>query len=242
MATFVLVHGAFGGAWCWYRVVAELERRRHRVLAPDLPGHGRNAAPTSSVTYARYVESVLDLVSAEAEPVILVGHSMGGAVITGVGEAAPEKIAALVYLTAVIGPSGTTMLEAAPPPAQGAAAPGIDFTPDGAIQMKKEGLAAYGYADCSAEDVALARLCKTPQALEPMTAPIVWTPERCGRISRNYIGCSQDRVNGSIEHQMARASMMPGTTFVTLDSSHSPFFSMPVTLVDTLETMIPGQP
>src|SRR5262245_30012960 len=119
MATFVLVHGAWHGGWCWYKLVALLEARGHRVLAPDLPGHGRDHSLSGPATYRDYVERIAEVLADEAEPVVLVGHSMGGAVVTGAAEAHPEKVAKLVYLAAFLAPSGSTMFGAVrtPPPA-----------------------------------------------------------------------------------------------------------------------------
>lgn len=78
MSTFVLIHGAAHGGWCWYKVVPLLEKQGHTVLAPDLPSHGRDKTPLAAVTLQLYVDSVCKLLDEQQEPVILVGHSMGG--------------------------------------------------------------------------------------------------------------------------------------------------------------------
>jgi pimeloyl-ACP methyl ester carboxylesterase len=223
MTTYMLVHGAFHGAWCWYKAAALLEARGHRVVAPDLPGHGRNAA--ARPTYGAYVDCVAELLRKEAEPVTLVGHSMGGAVITGAAEAAPEKIAKLIYLTAFLGPSGMSMSGVLSSRAGG----------DGVIPLG-EGSYDLLYPDCPKEDVMLAQLCLTPQALEPLTQPVVWTPERWGRIPRAFVGCLDDRVF-TIEEQRKRVEGLPGTAWAELPAGHSPFFSMPERLVETLEAL-----
>jgi pimeloyl-ACP methyl ester carboxylesterase len=223
MTTFVLVHGAFHGGWCWYKVAALLEARGHRVLAPDLPGHGRNAF--GPATLAGYVDHLTEILRRQVEPVVLVGHSMGGAVITGAGEAAPEAIKRLVYLTAFLGPNGVSMSGALSASANGAEVIPVD-------ERSFERL----YHDCPAEDAALARLCLTPQALQPLTTPIHWTPQRWGRIPRTFIGCAHDRVF-AIADQRARAEAVHGTAFVELASGHSPFFSMPETLAATLDAL-----
>jgi pimeloyl-ACP methyl ester carboxylesterase len=216
MSSFVLVHGAHHGGWCWYKVAALLEAQGHRVLAVDLPGHGRNAgAPGTMRSYIDYVSRLLET---EAEPVILVGHSMGGAVITGVGEACPNKIAHLVYVTAFLAENGVSMTGALS--AQAGA--------DGMVPVSD--LSELVYHDCPVEDAMLARLCQTPQAVEPLVTPVMWTAERWGNIPRTYIGCTLDRVF-PIAEQRRRTAIHPGANWVELESSHSPFFSMPAKLV-----------
>jgi pimeloyl-ACP methyl ester carboxylesterase len=228
MTTFILVHGAMHGGWCWYKVAALLESRGHRVLTPDLPGHGRNRLSTTPATLRGYVDHIAELLRAEPEPVVLVGHSMGGGVITGAGEAAPEKIAKLVYLAAALPPSGSSVLDFVGRPADDRVAAALD---DVIIR-------GMFYGDCSREDVMLAKLCLTPQDPEPLVAPVHWTSERWGRIPRAYVGCTQDRAI-SFERQRAGAEARPGTEFLVLEASHSPFFSMPEALVDTLESLVP---
>lgn len=223
MTTFVFVHGAHHGGWCWYKVASLLERRGHRVHAPDLPGHGRNAGMTA--TLATYVDHVTAILDGEAEPVVLVGHSMGGAVITGVGEARPDKIAHIAYLAAYIAETGGSMAGGF---SSQAGADGVIPVSDSTTRL---------YHDCPPEDAMLARLCLTPQALQPLLDPIDWTAERWGSIPRSFIGCVHDRVF-SLEDQHRRADIAPGTRWLELDSGHSPFFSMPEVLVDRLEGLV----
>jgi pimeloyl-ACP methyl ester carboxylesterase len=223
MATFVLVHGAHHGGWCWYKVAARLEAGGHRVHAPDLPGHGRKAAMTG--TMRNYIDDVTAILDAAAEPVVLVGHSMGGAVITGVGEERPENIARIVYLTAFMAQSGASM----------AGALSASAGPDGIIPVRDASEVLYH--DCPAEDAMLARLCLTPQAAETLVAPIHWTAQRWGSIPRTYISCARDRVF-AVSEQRKRATIHPGSEWIELDAGHSPFFSMPEALADTFVRLV----
>src|SRR5579864_1849577 len=109
MMIFVLVHGAWHGAWCWERVVPQLETRGGRVIAPDLPGMGKDKTPLSKISLALWADFVADVITNQSEPVVLVGHSRGGIVISEAAERVPERIAMLVYLAAFLVPHGTSM-------------------------------------------------------------------------------------------------------------------------------------
>jgi len=86
MSTYLLIHGAWHGGWCWRKVVPLLEAKGHRVLAPDLPGHGNDATPTATVTLKSYTDRICEIASEQNEPAILAGHSMGGIAITQAAE------------------------------------------------------------------------------------------------------------------------------------------------------------
>lgn len=102
--TYVLVHGAWHGGWCWREVADLLRARGHRVFTPTLTGLGeRRHHMSRDISLATFVADVAGVIEAEElEDVILVGHSHGGAVISGVADAMPERIRTLVYLDATI--------------------------------------------------------------------------------------------------------------------------------------------
>ena len=104
MTTFVLVHGASHGSWCWDKVVPVLESLGHRAAAVDLPGntYGEFDVPAAQVTLDTYVKHVCKVLDQLDEPVVLVGHSLGGLTITQTAERRPDKIKTLVYLTALL--------------------------------------------------------------------------------------------------------------------------------------------
>ena len=99
MSTLVLVHGAWHGGWCWERVTPLLKEKGHEVVVVDLPGHGDSGVPFAEVTLAVYGNHAAEVLDEQVEPVMLVGHSMGGLVISEAAERRPEKIGLLVYLT-----------------------------------------------------------------------------------------------------------------------------------------------
>jgi len=108
---FVLVHGAWQGAWCWEKVVPLLSDAGHQVHTLDLPGSGDDQRPIADISLDSYVGAVTELINSIGEPVVLVGHSMGGAIISQVAEAIPEKIRSLIFLTAFALKDGETLLQ-----------------------------------------------------------------------------------------------------------------------------------
>lgn len=116
MSTFVLVHGAWHGGWCWQRVVPLLTGRGHAVHAPTLSGVSDRAHLASPlIGLDTHVEDVVALIRAhDLSDVVLVGHSYGGQVISGVADAIPERIALRVHLDGFIG-DGRPAVELQPP-------------------------------------------------------------------------------------------------------------------------------
>jgi pimeloyl-ACP methyl ester carboxylesterase len=101
---FVLVHGAWHGGWC-YREVAELLRARgHQVFTPTLTGLGeRSHLRNAPVNLSTHIEDIANVILWEdLSDVVLVGHSYGGMVVTGVADRMPERISRLVYLDAFV--------------------------------------------------------------------------------------------------------------------------------------------
>jgi pimeloyl-ACP methyl ester carboxylesterase len=116
MTTFVLVHGAWHGGWCWRRVRHLLEQTGNHVYAPTLTGLGERAHLLSrEVGLETHVEDVLGVLRAEdLTGVVLVGHSYSGIVVTAVADRAAERIARLVYLDAVVPRDGESLYDRAP--------------------------------------------------------------------------------------------------------------------------------
>ncbi len=116
MATFVLVHGAWHGGWCWQKVTPFLEAAGHAVYAPTLTGLAERAAELSpEVGLDTHIQDIVGLLQEkDLHGVILVGHSYGGMVITGVVDQAPERIAHLVYLDTFVPRDGESMVGVVP--------------------------------------------------------------------------------------------------------------------------------
>jgi pimeloyl-ACP methyl ester carboxylesterase len=113
MATFVLVHGAWSGGWCYARVAALLRERGHTVFTPTLTGQGeRSHLLSGAVNLSTHIADVLGVFTYERlGDVVLAGHSYGGMVITGVADRISEKVRALAYLDAFIPQDGQSLFD-----------------------------------------------------------------------------------------------------------------------------------
>jgi pimeloyl-ACP methyl ester carboxylesterase len=116
MGTFVLVHGAFLGGWCWSRVRDQLQAQGHQVYTPSLTGLGdRTHLLSGNINLQTHVDDVIGVIdSYDLEDVVLCGHSYGGLVITGAGNARADKIKSLVYLDALVPEDGQSMFDTVP--------------------------------------------------------------------------------------------------------------------------------
>jgi pimeloyl-ACP methyl ester carboxylesterase len=112
-ATFVLVHGAWHGGWCWRRVSDRLTAKGHYVVAPTLSGVGeRSHLPAESISLSTQIQDVINEIRwKDLDGIVLVGHSYGGMVVTGVAEQLRSRIAAIVYLDAFVPADGQSLFD-----------------------------------------------------------------------------------------------------------------------------------
>ncbi len=111
--TFVLVHGSSAGGWCYRRVADLLERRGHKVFAPTLTGLGeRSHLMSGMITLDTHIADVVNVIRWESlENFVLVGHSYGGWIVSGVAEQVEKKIASIVFLDAFMPENGQRVLD-----------------------------------------------------------------------------------------------------------------------------------
>ncbi|HEX6397690.1 MAG TPA: alpha/beta fold hydrolase [Steroidobacteraceae bacterium] len=222
--TFILVPGAWHGAWCWHKLAPLLERTGAKVLAPDLP------SPGALEDWAKLVADI-----AQSEPgCVLVGHSRGGAVISAAAELAPQPIGRLVYLAAYLLPDGRSVAEAAREDAGSLIPPNMVAVKRGlTCTIRDEVLRQTFYGECTPEDFEFARARLTPEPLRVLAAPVRITAERFGRVPRAYIETLRDRaVTPAAQRRMQ--SQLPCDPVFTLDTDHSPFLSQPEALARIL--------
>lgn len=204
-----------------------LERAGHVVRTPDLPGHGDDKTPLAEITSESYVVRIVEILESLAEPAILVGHSMGGMVISQVAERQPDDVRALAYVAGFLLGDGHSVLDAAQKDADSLLMPSLEWAADGlsaAVSPAAARIAFYGKCGDADAAAATARLCAEPAA--PVITPIHVTEARFGRIHRVYVECSEDcAVSPSLQRAMYTAT--PCARVASLATDHSPFYSRP---------------
>jgi len=235
MSNFVLIHGSWHGAWCWYKVVPRLRAAGHHVEAVDLPGHGRDPADPAGVTLGSYVERIGAAIARAPGEVVLVAHSRGGVPASQAAERYSERVERIVYLAAYLLADGETVLDHAPHDRDSLVLPSLRFDPDGHWDMLEA--AAFEpalYADCPPEDVALAHSLLVPEPALPTRTPVALTDDRYGSLPRTYVELLQDRaVTLALQRRMHAA--VP-CDVRAIDASHSVYFSAPDELAALLMT------
>jgi pimeloyl-ACP methyl ester carboxylesterase len=114
--TFVLVHGAWHGGWCWHEVRSVLEAAGHRVFTPTQTGLGeRKHLMSLDITLDTFIEDIANVILFEdLKDVVLVGHSFGGHAVSGVADRMPERLRHLVYLDSMLLESGQSPFDTLP--------------------------------------------------------------------------------------------------------------------------------
>ena len=233
--TFVLIHGAWQGAWAWKRVVHLLKARGHHTVAVDLPGNGQDETPSGDVTTMVYAEHVAALIDDISGPVIVVGHSMGGTVASQVSELRPQRIDLAIYLCAFLLPDGESVLDfygrAWDDTMTGAHAR-VTYSDDGLLSMiDPDSAKTVFYAQADPEAAKLAVRLLTPQPEGGRRSKLRLTDKNFGRVPRVYIETLQDAsVFNVLQRRMY--SETPCDRIFTLNTDHAPQLSAPDTLAN----------
>lgn len=237
MATFILVHGAWHGGWCWEKVVPLLEQAGHAVVARDLPGMGADSTPFAADVLAQWADAVAAQVVAATSPVILVGHSRGGLVISEVAERVGAKLSRLVYLTAFLLPEGVSLTANVMSRGEGTGPVLVIDEATGTCTVQAGTQQAVFYHLCPEAAAAAAIERLRPEPLEPLLRGVRVTAEQFGAVPRAYIEAAHDQAI-TLDHQRAMQAVFPCSPVLHLESDHSPFYSMPEQLAAALLQLV----
>ena len=234
MATFLLIHGAWHGAWCWHKVTPLLSAAGARVLAPDLPSMGADITPPNVITLDYWARFIADSVDREPEPVTLVAHSRGGIVASRAAELVPDRIRRIVYVAAYLLPARATLAAAARSDDDSLIPSNMIPASTGLTCTVRPGVIREAfYGRCADADAADAETRLSPEPLKPLVTPLEITPERYGRVPRTYIETRFDNVI-TLAAQRRMQDALPCDPVFTLDADHSPFLSQPESLARIL--------
>jgi pimeloyl-ACP methyl ester carboxylesterase len=237
MARFVLVHGAFSGAWIWSALVEQLKAAGHSADAFDLPGSGEDRTPTKEVTLDACAARLCAVLGSSAEPAIVVGHSMGGIIITQGAARCPERVAALVYVAAFLPKDGQSLLDLTKLPEGAGDQVQANIVVEGEPPVATMPAAASGsalYGCCSESVVKWAIARQRPQPLAPFATPVSIPSGVFDRIERYYVLCTHDRaIPAALQRRMISENSCVGA--VELNTDHTPHLSMTKDLAESLE-------
>ena len=236
MKHFILVHGAWEGPWSWDYTRPVLEKQGHTVTAVNLHNSNGDTRTITNLTMDSYVQTVIDAINQLDHKVVLVGHSMAGAVISLVAEQIPEKIEKLVFVAAFLLNSGDSVIEAMQRDPGGEFLPELVFAEDQSSATASE----QTWRSKAFHDVKEDRILQTlplvdgvPHAAEPFAAKVVVTDENFGSVPKVYIRTALDKmVSPKLQDEMLRNWKVDQVHI--LQAGHFPTLSVPETLAELM--------
>jgi pimeloyl-ACP methyl ester carboxylesterase len=224
--TIVLVHGAWSDASSWNAVIPLLKAQGEEVINVNLAGHGKDTTSFAGISFQTYVDQVKVAISTRTN-VVLVGHSFAGLVISQVAEEVPAQIKELIFLAAALPHNGDSLLGLAK--GDPASHIGKSLTIDqqhGAAIIAKDAVADIFAADAPQQVQEYIAANIKPEPLAPLATPVHLTEKNFGSVKKVYIHTVNDHAI-SYPAQQYMVSHSKVDKVYTLQSSHTPFISMP---------------
>ena len=232
MSTFVLVHGARHGGWCWTRVASILRARGHKVTTPTQTGLGEKSHLLSEdITLTTFGEDIVNhLKFEELDDVVLVGHSFGGGPISYTAEKMRDHIQRLVYLDAAVIVAGETPLSSKPPE-MAALRRQLANDHDGGLSLPPPPALVMGITQ--SDDAAWIERMMTPHPFKTMETPLEIDGPPGAGLPAEYIMCA-DPVYAPLANDRERAKGF-GWPMREIPAGHDCMVSAPEALADLLE-------
>ena len=226
--TFVLVHGAWHGGWCWRRVADLLQQRGHKVFTPTMTGLGeRSHLIDGKISLTTHVTDIVNVIKWESlNDIVLVGHSYGGIVISGVAEAMRDAIGSIVFLDAFVPESGDSVAAKASQPVRESITAAVE---KGEVVMKPVSAAAFRVNE---KDRAWVDAMCTPHPLATLTDKITLTGAR-ERIAKKAFIRAKGYPSIPFDAAQERAKA-DGWRVYELPCGHDAMVDMPEQLTDIL--------
>ncbi len=230
---YVLVHGAMRGAWLWIRLVPLMEKAGAKVYALDLPGHGARTRDRKGINLQTYADDVAGFIKdKDLREVILVGHSMGGIIISKVAELVPDRLAHLVYLAAAVLADGQALIDTLPPDRGDLYRKAAAASPDNTIFAPIETLKTLHFTDMTdAEKDEWVRKM-TPQPFAMFSDKVDLRRFYGLEIPKTYILATQDK--GLVPEKCREFAARLGCTPTEIEGSHDVMVSKPAEVAKLL--------
>ena len=236
MATFLVAHGAWSAGWAWKKMRPRLRERGHEFWTPTYTGLGERVHLASNdVKLDTHIEDVLKVLEFEdLREVVLIGHSYGGMVATGVADRAPERISQLIYLDAFVPRHGESLFDLSVPEDRNNAREAAQKTGD-AMRIPPRPMPP----DTNPADLAWANPRRVMQPIAAFEQPIRQTGA-VDQLRRTYVYCTKARP-GDVFRQFAdRAKSEAGWEYREIDASHNPHITVPDALTAMLDELAKG--
>lgn len=233
MTTFVLLHGAWHGGWCWSRVADILRARGHRVTTPTQTGLGERAHLLSpEITLTTFCEDLrLHLEFEDLTDVVLVGHSFAGGPLSYAAETLPERIARLVYFDAIVVLAGETPFSHM---ASDVVALRRQLAEDSSGGLTLPAPPAEAMGVTNREDAAWIERLMTPHPMRTFETPLPIEGRPGGGLPATYLVCV-DPVYAPLARSRTRARDL-GWAMPQIQAGHDAMVTAPEALADILET------
>lgn len=235
---FILVHGSFQDSSSWDNITPLLEAQGHTVVAPNLLGHGTDTTDLGEINLQSYRDQIINIISEYDQPVILVGHSFGGIVISEVAEAQPDMVKQLIYVAGYIPRNGDSLASIAElDQNNGFSGENFllaeDFTY--AFVLEEDFLNIF-CGDCDEAQADIVMASRQNEPLAPLNEPSTVTEENFGSVDKAYILTAEDNAS-SPQIQIFMLSHTPVRQVYALNTSHVPFVTMPEDLANLIMTI-----
>ncbi len=233
MTHYLLIHGSWHGAWCWYKIAPRLRANGHQVSVPDLPGRMSRPKRPILVGLTDMEKSVAPLLE-NFEKTTIVVHSRYGILASRLAESYPDKIERVIYLASYMIPPDTRAGDFFRKDSESALTPFVKISKTGLWdrldpKIYRDGL----YHDCDEEDNMLGHLLLGKEPLRPALTKLCLSADRYGQVKKAYIRLTEDRaVSPSLQDHFLNQS--PVDRVESLTASHSAYFSQPDKLTELI--------
>ncbi len=237
MVNVVLAHGAWSSAWAWKKMRPLLRQAGHEFYAPSYTGLGARAHLASpSVDLSTHIQDIVGEIEFEdLKDVVLIGHSYGGMVATGVADKVRSRIARIIYLDAFVPKDGQSLFDLVGPKAEGNMRKGAEKDGEG-WKLTVNPMPP----DTAPEDAAWAGPLRRPQPIKTFEQKISLGSTEAPP-PRHFIYAKRNMPGDAFRQFADRARSEPGWTCHEMDASHNPHITCPQELMAVLTAIMEGK-